>query len=203
MEIKFDETKIPEDVSKDLATKNVIVGSMHVSKLAKMMMVATAKCLGEIKDKDVRKAIIFEAVDGRFLLGAIISYDNTTDTEVGNWTFEWTFNKEIVANNVKPENIIHGTNSKIFSTYLVEAAITLYSIRFESESLTIKAIVTLIDTILHWLEDNAKDGEKETIVLDGVFRASAEVVDGSIQKTIDVDGEIKTLVKGDGIIQEY
>lgn len=201
-ELRLEETKIPEDVSKELATKQLGVASMHVGKIVKVMMTGTSKLLGSLKEISTPKAIAFRRPDGRFLAGAKVEFHSNPaepDTPAsGNWSYIWTFNEEDLAD---AKIITIGTNAESWQ-FFESAASKLYNMSFESESSGVMLINTLLEHISKWLDDNAKDAEVQRLVCPGCLIAECAVENGSVVKSIVPDGEMKVLIKGDDDYQD-
>lgn len=199
-EIKFDETKIPENYSKTLIGRNLIYPAPYTNKIGKVIMDAISRCLGSIKDISVPKAIAFKSIDGSFLAAGIVKYhkneDDPDNLAAGNWSYNWTFNEE----DLKDANVIYATDALVIPFFEASAS-NLFHMKFNENS-TATMVTVFIEILLGWLSENAKDGTVVTVDLPGAFKASCEVVDGKVEKALVPDGNVKTLIKGDEMIQD-
>ena len=206
MEKKFNETSIPEDISREAANQNLIVGATHVDKIATIFITAVSDCLREIKNIDKPQAVVVRGLDNRFICAGIIQYiknedePSTDNLASGNWSYSWTFDeddlKELNANEID-------FRSSLFTKLITGTASKLYGMAFDSDSSATTLSSKIMDAISHWLDDNAKEGEETTLILDNVFKAVSTVdTDGKVEKSFVPEGEIKVLVKGDEMIQD-
>lgn len=200
MEVKFKESKIPEDLSKALASQNMLLGPTMAEQAANILFVGTSRCLADNKDLSVPKAVVFRRIDGSFLVAAKLEYiknpDDPADLASGQWNYSWTFDEE----DIKDCKLIETTNNLI-TMYFYNAASSLYSIKFNDPSVCATVMNLVVEMIINWIKENTKDGDKAVLTLGGVFTAMGEVVDGEIQMAIIPDGEIKILIKDDAAIQ--
>lgn len=190
---KFEDTNILEDVSRQLATQDFILAEIHIPKVSRTLFVAVSKFLASIKSQDAAKGIVFKTVDGKFLAGAYIEFVD------GHWVYEWTFNQSDM-DGVKGDNLIPSTH-ELFIPFLTSAAAKLYGMKFESESTGLNISNMILDGLIQWLDENVKDDAPASLEQTGVFEIHGEVKDGSIVKSINIDEEIKNLVKDDASYQ--
>lgn len=201
-ELRLEETKIPDDISKEMASNQLGVASMHVGKIVKVMMTGASKLLGSVKELNTPKAIAFRRPDGRFLAGAKVEFHkNPAEPDApasGNWSYIWTFNEDDIAG---AKVIDIGTNLEAWQ-FFESAATKLYRMTFDSEASGVMLINTLIEHISRWLDDNAKDGEVQRLTCPGSLIAECAVENGAVVKSIVPDGEMKVLIKGDDEYQD-
>jgi len=202
MELRFEETNLPEDVSREMANENVTLGAIHVPKVVKVLMVGVSKLLGDIKSTERAKAIAFRRLDGSFIAGAKVEYHPNTespdDVSAGNWSYVWTFYE----GDLEGADVTDMSTSNTVFSYFIIAADKLHRMKFTTEAMGMRLFNLILEGISHWLDDNAKDGEVSSIVMPGVLNASCTVVDGVVEKAIVPDGDVKTLIKSDNMMQE-
>lgn len=203
MEKKFKETSISEDYSKALANQHLLIGPTHIAKIATVLFHGASMCLSAMKNTSVGKALIFRAVDGRFLAGAKVQYianvDDPNNPAAGRWDYTWTAYEE----DLKDCDTVDVANNAMIAPYFTAAGISLYNMKFSDSDTCITMMNTLVEFILNWLKENVTDTEPVTLVLYGVFKAVAEVdPDGSIDIGIIPDGAMKVLIKDDSAIQD-
>lgn len=199
---KFEETEIPEIVSRELANQCFTLGATHVGKVLKTLMTGASKLLGDTKDIETPKAIAFRRPDGTFVAGAKVEYhknpDDPDNKAAGNWSYIWTFYEK----DLEGASVIDFNSNNSAYSYIITAADKLYRMRFTDNATCITTIMVLLENISHWLEDNAKEGERQTVECPGAMVCSCEVKDGVVVKSIVPDGEVKVLIKGDDMYQD-
>lgn len=202
MERKFEETKIPEDVSKAMADNNFIMGAIHAGKVIKVLGTGISKFLGDVKSLEVPMALRFSKMDGSFLAGMKVEYhknpDDPENPSAGNWSYVWTFKEE----DLEGANVTDFAKSVNAFSHFIACGAKLYNMRFQDHATASTLFNTFLEHVYHWLDDNAVEGEENTLIADGVFIAKCEVKDGKIIKAIIPDGNMKVLIKGDDLYQE-
>lgn len=202
MEKKFKETSIPEDLVKILTRQNFMCGPQHIYKIATVLFHGVSSCLGAMKTTAMPKAIVFRSMDHSFLAGAKVEFipntDDPTNPSAGRWDYTWTFYE----NDLNGADIIDVATNNLVSTCFASSAVTLYNMKFAGQDLCILIMTTLVEIIINWLKENTTEAEPAVLTLDGVFKATASVVNGKIEMGIIPDGEMKVLIKDDSAIQE-
>lgn len=202
MEKKFKETNIADDYSKGLAQQNFLLGPSNVYRIATVLFHGVSTCLGSIKNMTVPKAVVFRSLDHSFLAGAKVEYikndDDPSNPAAGRWDYVWTFYED----DLKGADCIEVANNSLITTYFTSSGISLYNMKFNASDLCVLMMTQMIEMIIGWLKDNATEAEPVTLVLEGVFKATAEVSNGKTVMGMVPDGEMKVLVKDDSVIQE-
>lgn len=204
MEKKFLETNIPEDFSRDLSSQSFLLGPAHVYRIATVLFHGVSKCLGSMKSTTIPKAIVFRSIDHSFLAGAKVEYvtnnDDPSNPAAGRWDYTWTFYED----DLKGCDCVDVTNNSLMSTYFIASGSDLYNMKFAGPDLCILMMVMMVEKIINWLKENTSESDPAVLVLDGVFKATAQVDDsGAIVMGIVPSGEMKTLIKDDAKIQEH
>lgn len=202
MEKKFKETSIQEDFSKALAKQNILIGPSNVYRVATVLFHGVSTCMGAMKSTSVPKALVFRSLDHSFLAAAKVEYiknaDDPSNPAAGRWDYTWTFNEDDIAG----ADVTEVATNSLVATHFVSAALALYNMKFSGTELCIMMMTLLIEMIISWLKENTSDAEGAKLVLEGVFKASAEVENGKIEMGIVPDGEMKVLIKDDSAIQD-
>lgn len=200
-EVKFEETRIPEDVSREMAESQLVLGAAHVGKILKVMVTGVSKLLGDVKDLKVPKSVKFTRPDGGFIAGARVEYhtnpDDPENPSAGNWSYVWTLTEEDIEGSTVIDISI---NTQVF-TYFMEAASKLYNMKFNDTPTGIMMFNIILENLSHWLDDNAKEGEVQTLTCANALTASCEVKDGIVVKALVPDGDMKILIKNDDMYQ--
>lgn len=198
MEYQFNETTIPEDLSKQLAKRNCGVSPEHVDKIMTTAVAGTSVALGDLmrKDPTIPKAVIFRSIVGTFIVGAKLSYvpnEDENDLSNGRWDYTWSFYEDDFED-IKCYKINE------LSVYYRDKGIDLYNMRIQPDSLEF-IVTNLFEIVKQWLAENA--AQNPVLVLKDVFTANSIVNDdGEIEFGFVPDGAMKILVKNDASIQE-
>ena len=202
MEKKFKESPILEDYSKALAKKNLLLGPQITPIIATTLFHGVSCCLGGIKNVSIPKAIAFRLIDGTFLAGAKVEFikneADPTNPAAGRWDYIWTTFEE----DLEGADIIEAQSNSMVPTYFYESASQLYEMKFQDPSSTMYMTTLLLEMIIQWARDNAKENDPAVLTLPGVFKITGEVEDGEVVIGINPDGEMKVLIKDDESIQE-
>lgn len=200
-EKKLKETDIPSDVTRDLLSKRIGVSVDHVEKVFKSLMVGVSKLLGEAKNLEKPKAIAIRRPDGQFIVGARVEFhknqDDPNNIASGNWSYIWSFDETDVTEGATMIDIFQPQSWH----YITSTALNLFNMRF-TDGLGPTIIATAVEHLSHWLDDNAKDGEVQKLIIDEALTAECAVEDGSVVKSIIPDGEVKVIIKGDDTYQD-
>ena len=181
--VNFLDSKIPQNVSMELAKNNATLAAQHVEKVLRVLMTGASTMLGEMKSLDTPKGIAFRKPDGSFIAGAKVAYNKNPDD---------------------PDNPASGNvNTNILTfDYFRQAADKLFRMKFTDDGIGIMMFNLILEGISQWLDENATDAEENSLVSNGVMEAACKVENnGSVSKALTPVGEIKKLVKGDNEYQ--
>ena len=193
MEKNFKETNIPNDLSSSLAQQGLLMGPTHASKVVTSLFSGISKCLANVKDISVPKAVVFKTIDGKFIVAAIVKYVKNGDNEEGSWNYIWSFDEKDVDDTFQ---IIDFSNALVLP-YIKDSANTLYGMSFADNAVCASMMTLVLEMILGWLKENTKDGEDSTLTLPGVFTATGKVEDGNLVLSMIPDGDMKVIIKDD------
>lgn len=199
---KFKETSIPEDFSKNLYNQSFLLGPSNTYRIATVLFHGTSAALGSMKNVSVPKAIVFKNLNGSFICAAKVEYitneDDPTNPSAGRWDYTWTFYED----DIKGADSIEVGSNSMLSNFYTTSGINLYNMKFSGNDMCLLMMVSMAEIIKNWLAENVTDAEEATLVLDGVFKATAAMEDGKVVMGIIPDGEMKVLIKDDSAIQE-
>lgn len=203
MEIKFKETKIPNEYSTAMSNRHLLVGAPHVDKVTNVLFHGVSTCLSTMKNTSVGKALVFRALDGRFLAAGKVQYiantDDPNNPAAGRWDYTWTTYED----DLDGYDTIDVANNALVTHFFKESAQDLYTMKFADDDTCITLMVSLVEFIIKWLKENAHEGETTTLVLNGAFKGvSAVEADGTVSIGIIPDGAMKVLIKDDASIQD-
>lgn len=202
MEKKFRDTNIPEDFTKAISQQGILLSPTYVERIVNVLFTATSKCLGDVKDTTVPKAIVYRGIDNSFIAAAIVEYikneDDPTNISSGQWSYVWTLNEGDIENC----QAIDVRSNSLIIPYFYTAMNEKYHCNFHDRDCCLKMMTLSVEMIIHWLMENTKDGEDTVLILDGVFVGKATVENGKIEMAIIPDGDMKILIKNDSEIQQ-
>lgn len=192
------ETKIPHLYSLGLYNElEYDLAEEHTDKVLHVIIDAVSNCLGDIKSKEHPVAFIFEENNLDFIAGAVVEYHpNEDESQPGNWSYIWTFNKEDIPENARKVKI-----DAEMSSYFRGVGSKKYGMGFEDEASLVNTTRYLLRTISHWLDENAEEGKENGIQMEGVVVMRCGIENGVIVKSIEPVGEVKVLIKGDAEIE--
>ena len=195
---KLMESTLPELYQRMLETEALqIIDSSHTNRVVEVLFEAVSKCLATMKTKDKAQAFIFEELNGAFIAGAVVQYHDGGNDAGNNWSYIWTFDESDI-----PEN------SHLIKMTDIAAHEYFNSVSYDKFHTAVKdkCIVQLytkfMKVLSQWLSDNAVPGETVSICYDHVFEARVDVEGEEIIKSLEVDGELKTLIKDDSVIEK-
>ena len=195
---KLMESTIPENYSASLDKQQLEVSPNHTDKIAVILFTAVSNCLKVVKDKDKQVAFKFSDLKGDLIAAALVEFHKSDDKDnPGNWSYVWTFDEK----DIKPDAYVLSMNSTEVHQYFVAVASSKYNMAFEGANYIVQVTNEFLETLKRWLTDNASDKQEEGVILDGVFQARVAIEDGEVVKSIEVIGETKALIKGDGDIE--
>ena len=164
-----------------------------------VIFIGTATCLRNSKSMDHPVAYIFSRYDGVFVAGCVVQYfPNEDESNPGNWNMAWTFNENDI-----PENAVRISLDKGDShSFFIGVAGNKYGMRFLNESGLVTCIITALEQLKKYLDENVKENQECVIEQEGLFQARAAVENGEKVFSIEADGEVKNLIKDDAMIEK-
>ena len=114
-----------------------------------------------------------------------------------NWSYVWTFDRADI-----PENSheIHMTDVAAHN-YFNAVSYDKYHMATKDNCI-VNLYTKFMKVLSQWLSDNATADDVTSISQDGVFEARVAVEGENIVKSIEVSGELKTLIKDDAAIEK-
>ena len=197
--LKIDETQIPENYSHALYNeKEYDLAAEHTSKILDVIVNGVSNCLADVKSKDYPVAFTFKEANGDLIAAAVVEYHPSDDKSMpGNWSYIWTFDEKDIPEKSRIINI----SDVEMSSYFRGAGADKYGMGFKDQAALTELGKYIFKIISKWLDENAKEGEENGVMMDGVIQFRCGVEDGVIVKSIEPIGEIKTLIKDDSAIE--
>lgn len=198
--LKLMETTLPSNYASAMYNeKGYDAGQEHTPMVADILFSGVTACLADIKKKEHPTAFVFENNDGSFIAGAIVEFVANADdkNKPGSWNYYWTWDKNDVPANARITRI---TDSQV-SQYFRGIGGSKYGMNFRDLAAINETLRFFLVQLDKWLDENASETEEVGIELDGVFQSRVVVEDGVKVKSIEVDGEIKKMIKDDSAIE--
>ena len=197
--MNFKETSIPANYSLTLKDRASMDWSANdADKIYGTLIAAISQYLATVKSKKIGStAVVVNDLKGNFLLAGIVTYHENENADMpGNWSYELTFNES----DIKDVEDIRMSTDTQFDIIAANAAFNLYSMKFMSQLYMQDMFITAIDTLIKYLDENAREGETVDVELTGYFTASVEVCDGKKIMSIVPDGAMKRVIKDDAAL---
>lgn len=194
--MKLMESSIPQNLADKLAPLGLEWPTVQTEPFVQVLFTAMSDFLGIAKSKENKVALIVSKPGSdEFLMAGIVSYfPGTTEEEAGNWDYRLTFDKEdikdckiLTADSVQFINIMGTTAKRLVNADLMAMYIP-------------SLIINTVESLIQWLDNNAKETEKESLEVPGYFIASVAVEEGEKVTSITPDGAMKRLIKGDAAV---
>lgn len=198
---QFKDTPIPKNYSTGLYhEKGYDVAESHTAKVLEVMVLGVTECLASVKSKDYPVVYSFAEKNGEFIAAAIVQYFANEDdpSKPGNWNYSWTFDKEDI-----PEEGARVIDSfdLDFVSYFRAVGMTKYGMVFDQPDYAGDLFRYLLTLIKNYLNDNASETDEKAVKYDGLIQFRVAVEDGEKVMSIEVDGEVKQLIKDDASIE--
>lgn len=196
----FEESVIPDNFCKRMYNKtgNVSLATENASIVIKVILEAMADYAGKIKSKESPSAVVINDLKNNLLLGYVVRYHEGEEDMPGNWSIECALEEEDIKDCIKyPIN-----ESKVNSFFDQRAkAANPQPFMWNKPTHPYLGAESFASVLLEWLDDNATPDKEVELVLDGYFKAAVVVEDGKKYKSVDLDGAIKRLIKGDALLE--
>lgn len=199
--VSINETSIPSIYAAVLYQSHTMnIAAEHTSKILDVLVSGVSSILHDIKSKEHPVAIMInKAPKETFICAAIVEYyPNEDASKPGEWGYSWTFDESDIPENTSKVNL----NDPSFSGSFRTIGSNKYKMGFDNPSDMNELFWVLMDTISQYLQENAKDGEVTEVTLENVVTFRSDVEDGAVVKSIDLDGEIKQMIKDDSSIEK-
>lgn len=193
--MRFEETTIPNNFTADLKFQMIGWEPEHTHKVYEVLTASMSTFLSNVKKKDVPTAIVLKDLKGNHKIGGkVVFHENENKEMPGNWTYELSLNED----DFKDEGIkIFEATEQTFEITVSQVAFKLHRLQFTSVSDMHTIFLQAIDTLVKYLDVNAKVGEEVTVEMAGYFVASVEVIDDHKIMSIVPDGAMKRIIKDD------
>ena len=192
--INLEESTIPQGFTSLLDAKNFSWEAADTADFIKVLFLSIADYLKNRKGENKIVGISIKDTNGNFVMGAKVTHDKPLDSEedpTGNWGLVFTFDKSDM--DECTETTDH--SDAAFQTTFMEDAYNEQGMRFDNYSICYGIIIDAVNCIKEYLDQNVKENEELTVVLDDYFEATASVEDGVKVFGITPIGQVKTIIK--------
>jgi len=194
------DSKIPSIYSTGLySEKGYDIAWEHTNKILDVIVNGITEALADIKSKDYPVAFVIKEGEKNFICAAIVEYYKNEDDEnrPGNWNYSWTFYEDDIPENTQIKDLydVH------LASYFRAIALNKYSMEFDKVEYQGDCGTYLFKVIKKWLDDNASESEENGVSAEGLVQFRVAVENGEKVMSIEVDGEIKQLIKDDSAIE--
>ena len=187
--LKYNETAIPDNFSKELKMKNFDLSRDSAHYIVDIAVGAITDALKQLKSKEYPVAFILELPNNEFVAAGVIEYNDDK-----NWNYFWTFTKDEVPEDAHILKIDDPKNAQYFRGF----GSAKYGIGFHSFDALVSIIPESVYMISKWLDENAKEDDKVEVELDGTGIFAVTLNDkGEKEMTITIDPEYKVEIKDD------
>lgn len=196
--MNFEETSIAKSFSMNTCEKSgglTTLPEEAVGPVIKTAILAMSDYARVIKNKEKPVAIIIDDLKGNMLLAAIVSYHEGEGDMPGNWSYEWSFDAEDIKDCTK-----YAISESKAHPFFIDRA-KAYRMKYVSPSYIYLSSQEFANSLIDWLDTNAKEGEEVEVVLDGYFKASVIIENGKKIMSFVPDGNIKRLIKDDAALE--
>lgn len=195
------DTAIPKNYSTGLYhEKGYDVAADHTNKVLEVMVLGVTECLASVKSTQYPVVYSFVEKNGEFIAAAMVQYFPNEDdaSKPGNWNYAWTFDKEDL-----PEGEYRNIDSSDIDhlSYFRAVGMTKYGMVFDQPDYAGDLFRYLLTVIKNYLNDNASEAEEKSVKYDGLIQFRVAVEDGEKVMSIEVDGEVKQIIKDDAAIE--
>lgn len=199
MTVQVDQTGIPTNLRINLKEYGMLWMESETPMIYRVLFSTMATYLKTVQTKSIEKqAFVIKDMKGQFKIAAIMTYHKPTDgdEDKGNWSLEFTLNEEDLDN----IETIHDNFNDAFFMVANKEVYNANNGRFKSSKHCTDLFCELIDVLVNYLDDNAKQDDVLEVEVPGVFVASVGVEKGKKVMGI-VPGEIiRQIVKSDDIL---
>jgi hypothetical protein len=193
--MEFVATNLPHNISHGLYhEKGYDLAETHIDKIFYVLFYGAANLLKDNKTKEAPTTFVINELNGKAIAGATVEYFE----DGNNWSLVWTLDPDEIPENAVKLDLQNDLTHSYFRTVSGEK----FGMKFHDRTTLVTLLTYSVEQLYKWLDENAKEGSTVEIELDGVFKATVEVVDGKKVIAIDPAGEVKTIIKDDSGIEK-
>jgi len=197
--MQFEETSISKIFSLNTAEKSgglTTIPEEYVDKVIKTAIMAIADYARVLKSKEKPVAVVIDDLKGNVLLAAVVRYHEGEGDMPGNWSFEWTFYEDDIKDCAR-----FSVSEVKCHQFFIDRAKSAFRMTYSSPSYIYLGCQEFANSLIEWLDTNAKENEEVEVEMDGYFKASVVVENGKKIMSFVPDGAIKRLIKDDAALE--
>ena len=195
---KLNDSTIPQTLNTECYEKLLYnLPKEHVGKVLDVLVYGVTSALSALKKQDKPIGFVFRDKSKEFICAAYVEYqvNEENSNEPGSWNYAWTFYEDDLPENMEELNTYRGDMLQFFRT----RSSSVYGFYPKTVEIWGDISSTLMRIVASWLQENTTDADTTEITLDNVITFKASVNgDGEIEKSIEVEPEIKSLIKANG-----
>jgi len=197
--MKFEATTIPKNYEMAMRGQLGLAATEEdANNFVQVIIASVSEFLSIVKAKGTKTALRFEDLKGNLITAAVVEHNESSDEEgQDNWNYYWTFDESDLEGAA-----IHTVAEDGFKDIIINRALSMHRMTINAKQSPGRLATLLIETIVQYLEQNAKPDTKVEVECDGFFKAEAEVDGEEIIKAIIPDGPMKVLIKDDAKIEQ-
>jgi hypothetical protein len=195
---KLLDTTIPQALSTESYEKLLYnLPKEHVGKVLDVLVYGVTSALSALKRQDKPIGFVFRDKGKEFICAAYVQFQQNEENpnEPGNWDYAWTFYEDDLPDNMEELNTYRGDLMQFFRT----RSSSVYGFYHKTVEIWGDISSVLMRIIASWLQENTTEGEETEMSLENIITFKSSVNgDGEIEKSIEVEPEIKSLIKANG-----
>lgn len=194
-ERKLFDTTLPSNYSKVLfEEKNFDLAPEHLDKIFDTLFTGASNLLKHCESTEKPVALIFRNVKQEVVAVASVAFNpNKDENSQGNWEYIWSFDENSI-----PEGALKiEFSSPDTHSYFRAVAGEKYGMAFKDVSCLVNCLVCALEQTKKWLDENAVEGKKIILEVDGIFNGEVAIEGGEKAIGIIPAAEIKNIIKDD------
>lgn len=191
------ENALPTEYNRVLSLRGLVLEASIIEDTMKVPVHAISKYLGLKKNRnDNGTALVLKDEKGNFILAGVVRYHKPEqEDQAGNWSYEFTFNKE----DVKDAHQYLVTDAAFME--VLQNVATSHSIVFTDMEFAYDIIIGFFNALKNVLEENVTPTEECEIESEGFFIATSAIEGDEKVYSIIPSGEMKRLIKDDSTLE--
>lgn len=176
---------------------NIDWNAEDTSKIYDTLMASIAYYLSITKSKEKKVGFALRDTKGQFKLGGIVEYHKNENEDMqDNWSYVMTFDEA----DMEDVEVCADINTPDYGYQARNQAFALHGLRFYSNDYYYDMFVECIDTLIEFLDANAREDDVVEVDFPGYFVASVAIEDGKKVFAITPDGAMKRVIKDDAAL---
>lgn len=199
MKMNLKETTIVQNMIMELEKDSLTIPQEGASAIYGGLVagtVAALKSIFQVSKEETKLAAVLDNAAGEIRLGAIGTFTPGEDGNAGNWSVEFSFDKEDFSG-IKCITLSSGNLDMPISHQTANYTGEDLALSYDKVAFLKKIVSTAVDALIQWLDTNAKEGEEVSVEVPNYFEASVAIVDGQKVMSLEPFDKITKLIKDD------